>query len=243
MTRGELFVAPIVGAVVDARPAAGGWRVTGRAPSVDNAVRAQLFLVRARLADGAGMTLLVPRAATTVGPPHMTLGGRGLESCDVGFDTPVTHGSVLGDAAGAAERVLRLGTAAIAVGLAQAAFEAALRYSQQRTTFGQPICQHQAIQLKLADMATGITASRLLVYDAAETMADVFGDERVAMAKLEATETAYRVALESMRIHGGYGYTAEFPIERYYRDAARLLVMPTTNDDERRRLAAALVDT
>ena len=244
MTRGERFVAPVGGAPVDARAAGDRLHLTGRAASVDNAGRADLFLVRARLTDGAPATLLVPHASATVGAPHATLGGRGLESAGVTFDGPVARGAVLdggGGAADEAERVLRLGTAAIAVGLAQAAFEAALRYSQQRTTFGQPICQHQAIQLKLADMATGITASRLLVYDAAEAMDEAPADARVAMAKLEATETAYRVALESMRIHGGYGYTAEFPIERYYRDAARLLVTPTTNDDERGRLAAALV--
>ena len=85
-------------------------------------------------------------------------------------------------------------------------------------------------------MSTGITASRLLVYDAA----DAEGDPGIGMAKIDATETVYRVTLESMRIHGGYGYTAEFPIERHYREAARLLVTPTTNDAERRRLAVVV---
>ena len=132
----------------------------------------------------------------------------------------------------------RLGAAATAVGLAQAAFEAALRYSQQRTTFGKPINQHQAIQLKLADMATKVAAARLLTYDAADR--DPAG-ERLAMAKVFASETAYEVALDSMRTHGGYGYTTEFPVERYYRDAAQLLGAPLDNELERRDVADALI--
>ena len=123
-----------------------------------------------------------------------------------------------------------------AVGLAQAAFEAALRYSQQRSTFGKPLCQHQAVQLKLADMATGITAARLLTYRAAE------GDDpdpaRAAMARLLAAAVAMHATLETMRIHGGYGYVSEFPVERYYRDAARLPFTPLPDDALRARLAA-----
>ena len=143
-----------------------------------------------------------------------------------------------GDVHEAARSIARLGVAATALGLAQAAFEAALRYSQQRTTFGKPIAQHQAIQLTLADMATRITAARLLAYDAA---GDQIDDVRMAMAKVYASETAYEVTLASMRVHGGYGYTSEFPVERYYRDAARLASYPTTNAAERRDLARRLV--
>jgi alkylation response protein AidB-like acyl-CoA dehydrogenase len=115
-----------------------------------------------------------------------------------------------------------LGIGAIAVGLGQAAFEAALRYSQQRSTFGKPICQHQAVQLKLADMATRLTAARLLVGDAARRLG---GDEPgvARRARRFAVDAAVGVTLESMRIHGGYGYTTEFVVERYYRDAAALL--------------------
>jgi alkylation response protein AidB-like acyl-CoA dehydrogenase len=244
MTRAELTIVPVCGARLDARPEADGWRLMGSASAVDTSPDAALFLVAAQLPDGAPAAFLVPRDGVRVGVPRATIGGRGLDLADVAFDTVVGPDARLGagdDAVSAAESLLRLGTAAIAVGVAQAAFEAALRYSQQRTTFGQPICHHQAIQLKLADMSTSITAARLLVYDAAQTDDGVPDPRGVAMAKTEATETAYRVALESMRIHGGYGYTAEFPIERYYRDAARLLVTPTANDAERRRLAALLV--
>jgi alkylation response protein AidB-like acyl-CoA dehydrogenase len=129
--------------------------------------------------------------------------------------------------------------------LAQAAFEAALRYSRERTAFGKPICQHQAIQIKLADMATATTAARLLTYhaaDAAGHAADAAGgvDPAPAMAKLEASEAAAMVTLEAMRVHGGYGYVSEFPVERYYRDAVRLVLTPIPNQEERASLARVL---
>src|SRR5882672_9607609 len=114
--------------------------------------------------------------------------------------------------------VVDLGLGAVAVGVGQAAFEAALRYAQQRTTFGKAICQHQAVQLKLADMATRLTAARLLVAAAATR-----DDAAARRARRFAVDAAVDVTLESMRIHGGYGYTTEFPVERYYRDAAALL--------------------
>ena len=138
-----------------------------------------------------------------------------------------------------ARAVTRLGLAATGVGLAQAAFEAALRYSRERTAFGQAICQHQAVQLKLADMATAITTARLLTLHAAEQTER--GDALVAiMARIAATETASRVTLEAMRIHGGYGYTTEFPAERYYRDAPRLVLALGGNDRERDELGRTL---
>jgi alkylation response protein AidB-like acyl-CoA dehydrogenase len=135
-----------------------------------------------------------------------------------------------------------LAAAAVAVGLAQAALEAALRYSQQRTTFGKPLCQHQAVQLKLADMATGITAARLLTYRAAESEAGgALDPAAAAMARLQAAAVAARATLECMRIHGGYGYVGEFPVERFYRDAPRLLFAPVDDDTLRADLAARLV--
>src|SRR5262245_35492523 len=134
---------------------------------------------------------------------------------------------------------LRRRRAASCVGLAQAAFEAALRYSQQRSAFGQAICHHQAIQLKLADMATAITAARVLTYDAAERLAS--GDDVTAgLARLQACETASMVTLEAMRIHGGYGYTTEFLVERYYRDAPRLALALGGVEAERVALARSL---
>jgi len=131
----------------------------------------------------------------------------------------------------------------VAVGIGEAAFEAALRYAQQRSTFGKPIAQHQAIQLKLADMAIRIAAARLLVYRAAARLGARPGEAAAAaMARLEAAETAYHAALESMRTHGGYGYTKEFPVERFYRDAAALLAGDGSAGRLRLTVARAVVE-
>jgi alkylation response protein AidB-like acyl-CoA dehydrogenase len=243
MTRGEQWSAPVVGASIGARRAGADWVLTGAAPVVPNAGRARLFLVNAALEDGGTRCFLVEagRAGLTVGLGSDTIGLRGLGAADV-----VLVGARLGAAAAlreggdaVLEAATTVGAAATAVGLAQAAFEAALRYSQQRSTFGRPICQHQAVQLKLADMATRVTAARLLTASAARRLdADSRDDVGAAMARLAAGETAYAVALDAMRIHGGYGYTSEFPVERYYRDAAALLLGPRDAAGERRRLAA-----
>jgi alkylation response protein AidB-like acyl-CoA dehydrogenase len=129
--------------------------------------------------------------------------------------------------------------AARALGVARAAFEASMRYAQQRHTFGVPIAKHQAIQFKLADMATKLEAARLLTASAAAKLdAGERADVEAGMAKLFASETAFELATEAMRIHGGYGYTSEFPVERYYRDAAALLLGPRDGAAERKRLAA-----
>src|SRR5439155_27100708 len=112
----------------------------------------------------------------------------------------------------------RINIAARACGVARAAFEAAISYAQQRQTFGVPIAKHQAIQFKLADMATKLEAARLLTMSAAEKKeAGERCDVEAGMAKLFASETAFELATEAMRIHGGYGYTTELPVERYYR--------------------------
>ena len=136
----------------------------------------------------------------------------------------------------------RINIAARAVGVAQAAFEASIRYAQQRHTFGVPISQHQAIQLKLADMATKIQAARLMTYDAA---AKKDSGERVdlesGMAKLFASEVCQEVTLEAMRIHGGYGYIKESPVERYYRDAPLMIIGEGTNEILRLVIARQLL--
>ena len=136
----------------------------------------------------------------------------------------------------------RLNLAARALGLARAAFEDAIAYAQQRVTFGKPIVEHQAIQLKLADMATRIEATRLLTYSAAQKKD---GGERcdleVAMAKVFASDTAVEVSLEAMKILGGNGYSKDFPVERYYRDAPLTLIGGGTGEIVRLLIARRLL--
>ena len=167
------------------------------------------------------------------------LGYRGVDTCELHFEdfrVPVENlvGEVEGQGFGQVMSGLetgRINIAARAVGVAQAAFNAAIKYAQQRHTFGVPIAEHQAIQLKLADMATKIQAARLLTYDAA---AKKDRGDRVdlesGMAKLFASETCQEVTLDAMRIHGGYGYIKESPVERYYRDAPLMIIGEGTNE-------------
>jgi alkylation response protein AidB-like acyl-CoA dehydrogenase len=245
LARGESFGTVAFTGAIAARAAGSDWILDGQAPTVDHAARAAIVLVPARSPEGAAWFVVGPElAGFAADAPAATLGLRGLDACRIRLQScRVPSRNLLGGAVGRGDeqrqtilKLARLGVAATGVGLAQTAFEAALRYSQQRTTFGKPIAQHQAIQLSLAAMATRITATRLLAYDAAAG-AD---DAGPAIAKLAASETAYAVTLDSMRVHGGYGYTSEFPVERYYRDAARLASTPTTNDADRAELARIL---
>jgi alkylation response protein AidB-like acyl-CoA dehydrogenase len=245
LTRGEQLATPAWRGLVETRPDGDGWTLDGLAVA-ENAARADVFLLWAE-AHGSGDTcFLLPRhtPGVSVGHPSANLGTRAIPRAAILLEgVSLSSADVLGRIPGGGRAsqdetlgLLRLGVAATAVGLAQAAFEAALRYSQQRTTFGKPICEHQAIQLKLADMATRTAAARLLVSDAADR-----GGEWPALAKVLASETACEVTLEAMRVHGGYGYTTEFPVERYYRDAAQLLSTPLDNDLERRDVVETLV--
>jgi alkylation response protein AidB-like acyl-CoA dehydrogenase len=136
----------------------------------------------------------------------------------------------------------RVNIAARAVGVARAAFEAAIGYAQQRETFGVPIAQHQAIQFKLADMATRLEAARLLTHSAAQKLdRGERADVEAGMAKLFASEAALENATEAMRIHGGYGYTTEFPVERYFRDAPLMIIGEGTNEIQRIVIARGLL--
>jgi butyryl-CoA dehydrogenase len=137
----------------------------------------------------------------------------------------------------------RVNIAARALGVARAAFEASMRYAQERQTFGVPIAKHQAIQFKLADMATKLEAARLLTASAAAKLdAGERADVEAGMAKLFASETAFELATEAMRIHGGYGYTTELPIERYYRDAPLMIIGEGTNEIQRLVIARGLLE-
>jgi alkylation response protein AidB-like acyl-CoA dehydrogenase len=243
LARGEQLAAVVLGGTFAARRAGDELVVHGTARLVDNAARAHLLLVVATADGGEPIVCLLPRATpgVTVGAAEASLGQRAaggaavtLDDVRVGPEAIVAVGSAAATAAETALAFANLAAGASGVGLAQAAFEAALRYSQQRSTFGKPICQHQAIQLKLADMATAITAARLLVIDAG---ADA---DRAALARIQAADMAASVTLEAMRIHGGYGYTTEFPVERFYRDAARLAHVPIPADQARLHLARRL---
>jgi alkylation response protein AidB-like acyl-CoA dehydrogenase len=178
------------------------------------------------------------------------LGYKGIDSAELVFDdyrVPADRliGGVEGRGLQHALSGLELGRINVAsrgVGIAQAALDESLRYAQVRKTFGVPIAQHQAIQLKLADMATRTEAARLLVHRAAELYDR--GDRcdmEAGMAKLFATEAALENATEAMRVHGGYGYSTEFPIERLYRDAPLLVIGEGTNELQRIIIARQLV--
>ena len=191
-----------------------------------------------------------PGSGFEVGRDLDKLGYRGLDTVELNFNNyAIPADYLIGDQEGAGfGQVMsgletgRINVAARAVGVAQAAFNAAIRYSQQRESFGKPIAEHQAIQLKLADMATKIQAARLLVYDAA-TKKDQGGriDLESGMAKLFASEVCGEVTMEAMRIHGGYGFIKESPVERYYRDAPLMIIGEGTNEVMRLVIARQLL--
>jgi len=187
----------------------------------------------------------------TVGRDLPKLGYKGPETCELVLDqVRVPADCLLGGEEGhGLQQILngleigRINIAARAVGVAQAAYEAALGYARDRRAFGQPISDFQAIQLKIADMATEIQAARLLTYWAA-AKSDAGGgrlDMEAGMAKMYASEVAIKCALESMRIHGAYGYSAEFVVERLYRDAPLMAIGEGTNDIQRLVIARSLV--
>lgn len=232
--------------------------VTGSKTWITNARHADPLPVLVKTDPAAspahrGMSVLLVEQGTpgfTVSRDLPKLGYKGAESCDVVFDgARVPKENLLGGVEGRGmQHVLsgletgRINVAARSLGVAQAAYDAALKYARERHAFGQPIAEFQAVQLKLADLATNIQASRLLVYWAA-SCAD--RGERVdmqsGMAKLFASETAATAALEAMRIHGGHGYSQEFTVERLYRDAPLLVIGEGTSDIMRMVVARSLV--
>jgi alkylation response protein AidB-like acyl-CoA dehydrogenase len=232
--------------------------VTGSKMFITNARTATLYALAVKTDPEAdpphrGMSLLVAERdapGVTVGRDIEKLGYKGVETCEVSFDAcrvPLAH--LLGGVEGrgfqqvmSALEVGRINIAARAVGVARAAFEDAIRYAQERTAFGKPICEHQAVQLRLADMATAVEAARLLTRRAAELKdRGERADVEAGMAKLFASETCQRVSLDAMRVLGGYGYTKEFRVERYYRDAPLMLIGEGTSDIQRLVIARGLV--
>jgi len=178
------------------------------------------------------------------------LGYKGVESCELSFDDfHVPALSLLGEQQGQGfaqmMRGLEIGriqVAARALGVGRAALEDALRYAQERESFGKPIWKHQSIGNYLADMATKLTAARQLVlYACRRFEAGERADMEAGMAKLFASETAMQIALDAIRIHGGYGYSTEFDVERYFRDAPLMIVGEGTNEIQRNVIARQLV--
>ncbi|WP_237572846.1 acyl-CoA dehydrogenase family protein [Mycolicibacterium lacusdiani] len=189
-------------------------------------------------------------AGLTVSRDLPKLGYKGVESCELSFDDyRVPASAVLGGEPGRGFSQMmkgletgRIQVAARALGVATAALEDALAYAQDRESFGQPIWKHQAVGHYLADMATKLTAARQLVFHAADRYdSGERADMEAGMAKLFASETAMEIALNAVRIHGGYGYSTEYDVERYFRDAPLMIVGEGTNEIQRNVIAAQLV--
>jgi alkylation response protein AidB-like acyl-CoA dehydrogenase len=187
----------------------------------------------------------------TVGPDIHKLGYRGVETVELTFDDHrVPSANLLGGEEGqgffqmmAAVELGRINISARAVGVARRAFEESIRYAQQRETFGKPIAQHQAIQFKLAEMGTKLHAARLMCFDAARRKhRGERCDLEAGMAKYFASETCWEICQEALRIHGGNGYAAEYPIERLYRDAPLMIVGEGTNEIQKMVIGRRLLE-
>ena len=192
-----------------------------------------------------------PTDGFKVGRQLDKLGYRGLDTCELIFDDcRVPSDNLIGGEEGRGfGQVMngletgRINVAARAVGVAQAALEASVTYSKKRLAFGKPISEHQAIQLKLAEMAAKVHAARLMVYDAARKKdSGERNDLEAAMAKLFASEVCREVAMEAMRVHGGVGYTKDLPVERYYRDAPLMIIGEGTNEIMKLVIARRLLE-
>jgi len=224
---------------------------------VTNGHRAGVYLVLAKTDPTAeprhrGISAFLVDAGTpglTVGKQFDKLGYKGVETTELSFDEArVPAENLLGGVEGrgfqhvmSALEVGRVNVAARGVGVAQAAFDDAIRYAQRRVAFGKPIFEHQAQQLRLAEMATKIRAARLLTLDAARKKdAGVRSDIEAGMAKLYASEIAQEVVLDALRIHGGVGYSKELPLERYYRDAPVMVIAEGTSDIQKLVIARGI---
>jgi alkylation response protein AidB-like acyl-CoA dehydrogenase len=199
---------------------------------------------------GISVVLAEPGPGFIVSRDLPKLGYKGVESCEIALDEYRAPAEALlggreGDGFAQMMRGLEIGriqVAARAVGVGRAALEDSLRYAQQRETFGRPIWQHQSIGNYLADMATKLTAARQLVlYAARRYEAGQRADMEAGMAKLFASETAMQIALDAVRIHGGYGYSTEFDVERYFRDAPLMIVGEGTNEIQRNVITRQLI--
>jgi alkylation response protein AidB-like acyl-CoA dehydrogenase len=233
------------------------WVINGTKTWITNARRSGLIALLCRTDPSAapphvGISILLVEKGPglTISRDLPKLGYKGVESCELFLDNcRVPAGAVLGGTPGRGFaqmmkglEVGRIQVAARATGVAKAAFDDALAYAQQRESFGKPIWQHQSVGNLLADMATRYSAARQLLLHAARTLdSGRRCDLEAGMAKLFASEAAMEIALNALRVHGGYGYSTEFDVERYFRDAPLMIVGEGTNEIQRNVIARQLV--
>ncbi|WP_414505073.1 acyl-CoA dehydrogenase family protein [Streptomyces sp. NEAU-L66] len=235
-----------------------GYVINGSKTWITNSRRSRLIALLCKTDPDAtpahrGISILLVEhgPGLTVSRDLPKLGYKGVESCELSFDDyRAPAGAVLGGVTGKGFAQMmkgletgRIQVAARALGVGRAALEDALVYAQERESFGKPIWQHQTIGNYLADMATSLSAARQLTLHAArEADAGRRVDMEAGMAKLFASETAMQIALNAVRIHGGYGYSTEFDVERYFRDAPLMIVGEGTNEIQRKVIADQLVE-
>ncbi len=241
------------------------WSISGQKMWVTNGLRSGVVATLVKTDPAAqpahtGMTTFLvektpgaPREGGLTIPPQLhKLGYKGVETTELVFDGHVVpHTAILGGDDGLGRgfqqmmsgvEVGRANVAARGVGVARRAYELALRYAHERETFGKPLHRHQAIQFKLAEMATKIEAARLLTVQAARAKdAGRRADVETGMAKLFASESCKEVVEDAFRIHGGYGYSTEYEIERLYRDAPMLLIGEGTSEIQKTIIARGLI--
>ena len=243
---------------VSAKRDGDAYLVNGTKTWISNSIEGDILAVLVKTDSKAepphrGMSLLLIEKGEgfRVGRKLEKLGYKGIDSGEIVFeDCRVPAANIIGEQEGRGmQQILgglelgRINVAARGVGIARACLEESVAYTQLRKTFAKPICEHQSIQIKLAEMATRLEASRLLVDSAAKAYdAGQRCDMEAGMAKLFATETAIFSSIEAMRIHGAYGYSKEFNIERYYRDAPLLAIGEGTNELQRIIIARQLVE-
>jgi len=236
---------------------AGGLLINGSKTWISNARRSGLIALLCKTDPhatprhkGISIALVEHGPGLMVSRDLPKLGYKGVESCELSFDdfsvpTSAILGGLMGEGFSQMMKGLETGriqVAARALGVATAALEDALAYAQQRESFGQPIWKHQSVGNYLADMATKLTAARQLTRYAAERYdSGERCDMEAGMAKLFASEVAMEIALDAVRIHGGYGYSTEYDVERYFRDAPLMIVGEGTNEIQRNVIAAQLV--
>jgi alkylation response protein AidB-like acyl-CoA dehydrogenase len=240
-----------------ARREGDGYLVNGSKTWITNARHAQVIALLCKTNPaarpayrGISILLVAKGPGLTISRDLPKLGYKGVESCELVFeDYRAPADALLGDVEGLGFpqmmkglEIGRIQVACRALGVASAAFEDAFRYAQDRESFGKPIWQHQSIGNYLADMATKLTAARQLVLHAAERYdTGERADLEAGMAKLFASEVAMEISLDALRIHGGYGYSTEFDVEHYFRDAPLMIVGEGTNEIQRDVIVRQLV--